>query len=108
MDKTDELRDDDEGKGDQAALEDLPAGGVVAESAAGQHGVAVEITLAAHLRPGGINADGDDRQENIDDPDSKIFLGISAERAAFDCALIHADRDVTHNGPSWHAPLRAD
>jgi hypothetical protein len=37
--------------------------------------VAVEVTLAANLGPGRVDAKGQDGQKHIDDPDAEIFAG---------------------------------
>src|SRR5690606_22168600 len=53
---------------------------VVFEAAAGDLRAAIEITGAAHLGPRRIDAQRDDGQQQVDDPDAEIFAAGAAER----------------------------
>jgi hypothetical protein len=50
---------------------------MILEGPAEQDGIAEEVTVAPHLGPGGVDAERDDRQKDIDDPDAEIFRSSS-------------------------------
>ncbi|SOY82879.1 hypothetical protein CBM2599_A150120 [Cupriavidus taiwanensis] len=55
---------------------------MIVEAGAVQPRIAVEVLQRAHLGPGGIDAQGDDGQQRIDDPDSEIFRARPGEAQA--------------------------
>ncbi|WP_026613159.1 hypothetical protein [Ensifer aridi] len=57
---------------------------MIFKGTAKQHGVAIEVPVAANLGPGGIDAERDDRQQDIDDPDTEIFAGAAGEGKALE------------------------
>jgi catalase (peroxidase I) len=56
MESSENVENHDKSEDDQPADEDLLSGGVIFEAAAEQDGIAVEIPIATHLRPGRIDA----------------------------------------------------
>jgi hypothetical protein len=64
---------DETSQHDQATLEDGQRLSVIVESMPVDASVAVEITLAAYLGPGGVDADRQNREKNVDDPDPEIL-----------------------------------
>jgi hypothetical protein len=71
---------------DGAALQDRHRITVVFEVAAGDPRVAVEVALLPHFRPGRIDAERDDRKEEVDDPDAEILARVAGEFEALEPA----------------------
>src|SRR5690606_25576777 len=78
-----ELDGDDErreaGGRDDPADQDRLGAGMVVECRAREPGVAMEVALAPDLGPGRIDAEADDRQQQVDDPDPKVLAARSRE-----------------------------
>jgi len=49
------------------------------ECVGGQFGVPIKVLQPPHLGPRRIDAQGDDRQQQIDDPDAEIFGATTGE-----------------------------
>lgn len=60
-------------KGNDAPFQNRGWFGVIVETDVLNQGVVIEILFAADFRPGGIDAQGKERKQQIDDPDAKIF-----------------------------------
>ena len=78
-----QIVDDEHAQHDQPADQDPHRLGMIVEAGAGEPGIAVEIALAAHFRPGRVDAQRDDRQKHVDDPDAEIFARRAGERELF-------------------------
>jgi len=104
-----EVVGDQQRQHDDAADQDADGIGVVIEAGAGEPGIAVEIALAAHLRPGRVDAERDDRQEHIDDPDAEIFAGRAGEAELLAAEFDRPSRGRGFRlGPLVHSPLSWD
>ncbi|MNL48415.1 hypothetical protein D3C87_1712740 [compost metagenome] len=55
---------------------------MIFEGAPEQHRIAVEIAVSADFCPGGIDAERNDRQQHVDDPDAKILFSATGKRQA--------------------------
>ena len=71
--------DDEDGKGNQSSDQDLQRSCRVLEAAAVDIRIAVEVLLVAHLGPGRVDAESQDREQDIDDPDLEIFEALAVE-----------------------------
>ena len=60
------------------------------EIAVAHPGVAVEVALLAYLGPGRVDAQGDDRQQQIHYPEAEIFACVASELEGI--ALLPGDR----------------
>ncbi len=66
-------------KDDRPALENSGRAAVVVEARPAQPGVAIEILQRAHLGPCRVEAQRDDGQQQVDDPDAEVFRAAAAE-----------------------------
>ncbi|ENN88884.1 hypothetical protein RHSP_10987 [Rhizobium freirei PRF 81] len=73
------IQHEEKAEHDQPADQYLLALGMIFETVVQKDRIPVEISVTAYLRPGRINAQGNDRQQDIDDPDTEIFGGVARE-----------------------------
>src|SRR6185369_4857643 len=69
----------DEGAGNEPPFQDRHRVSQVVEGSVVQKRVAVEVASLPYLRPGGVEAEGHDPQQRVDDPDAEILFGIAGE-----------------------------
>src|SRR5690606_35645386 len=73
-DRAGEGEDQERGDDDEIADEDALRVGEILETVSEHAGVRAEIAAFPDLRPGGVEAERGDREEDVDDPDPEIFL----------------------------------
>jgi hypothetical protein len=64
---------------DEVAFEDFYGVGEILEGVAEEAGVGVKIAALADLGPRGVEAERDDGEEDVDDPDFEILLPFAGE-----------------------------
>ncbi|MCB1417925.1 MAG: hypothetical protein KDJ74_02535 [Notoacmeibacter sp.] len=74
-----DIVNDENAEGDDAPDQDADRIALILQGIAGNFGVAVEVAHPPDLGPGRIDAEGDHRQQDIDDPDAEILLPSAGE-----------------------------
>src|SRR5579862_8890457 len=65
--------------GDRATHQNANRTSVEVETRPGKLGVAVEVVHLPHFRPGRIDTQGDERQQQVDDPDTEVLAALARE-----------------------------
>src|SRR5450830_510256 len=84
---------------DDATLENRHRVAVIFKAGAGDRSVVIKITQPSYLGPGGINPQRDDRQQQVDDPDTEVFGPAPTERKC-----LHGSRGRLYR---WRGKIRA-
>ncbi len=99
---------DERQHGDDAPLEDRHRVAVIVEVGVRDPGVAIEVALLAHLRPRRIDAERDERQEQVNQPDAEVFLPVAGEGEGVDARAGRGRRQLRLDGGGGLAYLLDD